>query len=81
MKKSLMTLSYKEAEDLLYKTKWKTSCCSQGRSCWCRLIVPVKKIKFIEHGGGEMYIAGSGEIDKRAAEYIVKLHNDKLELA
>lgn len=70
-------MEYEDAEELLYSTKWKTSCCSQGEECWCRIIEPVEKIVYDETG--EIYIAGSGSIPKRAAEHIVKLHNDNLD--
>jgi hypothetical protein len=72
-------MKYKEAEDLLYKTKWKTQTCQSGRKCWCRMVVPVKKIKCDDGPGGGLYIAGSGELTKRAAEYFVKLHNAEAE--
>lgn len=71
-------MKYEEAQELLYKTKWKTSCCRQGKQCWCRIIEPVRKIKYDDNSEG-LYIAGSGEINKRAAEYIVKLHNEHLD--
>jgi len=71
-------MTYKEAENLMYKTKWKTECCSQGAKCWCRMIVPVKKIKAIESNNESLFIAGSGELNKRAAEYFVKLHNKNI---
>lgn len=71
-------MTYKEAEDILYKTKWKTETCSQGAKCWCRMIVPVKKITYDKPCSDDMYIAGGGELTKRAAEYFVKLHNKNL---
>jgi hypothetical protein len=71
-------MTYKEAEDILYKTKWKTKTCSQGAKCWCRMIVPVKKILHDGTYSEGIYIAGSGELTKRAAEYFVKLHNKEI---
>jgi len=68
-------MNYKDAEDLLYKTKWKTKTCSQGKKCWCRMIIPINKIICDGSCSDGLYIAGSGELTKRAAEYIVKLHN------
>jgi hypothetical protein len=73
-------MNYKDAEDLLYKTKWKTDTCQVGKTCWCRMIVPVKKIVCAESRSDGLYIAGSGELNKRAAEYIVKLHNKNLDI-
>lgn len=66
----------KEAEKKLLSTKWKTTTCSQGASCWCRMIIPVKKIEYSE--GEDMIVANSGDISKTVAQYIVKLHNEKL---
>jgi len=71
-------MTYKEAENILYKTKWKTATCQQGKKCWCRMIIPVKKIVCDESENEGLYIAGSGELNKRAAEHIVKLHNNWL---
>lgn len=72
-------MNYQEAVDLLYKTKWKTETCSQGAKCWCRMIVPIKKIVHDENFEGGIYIAGSGELTKKSAEYFVKLHNNNLD--
>lgn len=71
-------MKHKDAENLLYKTKWKTKTCQQGKACWCRMIIPVKEILYDGGGSEGLYIAGSGELNKRAAEYIVKLHNKNI---
>lgn len=76
-----IVLTHKEAAELLYKTKWKTSLCSAGKECWCRIIVPIKPIYWKDKNTQvtqEIYIAGSGSIDKKSAEYIIKLHNNSL---
>lgn len=73
-------MKYDDAVDLMYKTKWKTKTCLQGVKCWCRMVVPAKPI-FTESDSGllqEIYISGPGELNKRAAEYFVKLHNQNL---
>lgn len=68
---------HKEAKKKLMNTRWKTEpCTSGGTKCWCRLIVPVKKIVYSEIE--EMYVVGSGTMDKATAQYIVKLHNEHL---
>jgi len=41
------------------------------------MVVPVKKIMCEDHPES-LYIAGSGELTKRTAEYIVKLHNNNI---
>lgn len=72
-------LSYLEAEKESLKVKWKISTCGSGESCWCRIIVPVKKIKLAD-GGYYDCIVSMGAIHKHLAEYIVKLHNEKIEI-
>jgi len=71
-------MTYKEAEDILYKIKWKTETCQQGAKCWCRMVVPAKPLYYDDCNSDGLYIAGSGELSKRAAQYFVKLHNQEL---
>jgi len=68
--------TYKEAKEKALTVKWKTTVCAQGRKCWCRIIEPVNKIIYDEIE--EYYVVGSGSIPKEEAEYLVKLHNEKL---
>lgn len=71
-----MELSYQEVQALSLTVEWKTSTCSQGEECWCRIIEPTEKI--IDKDGEEIYIARSGSIDTIYAEHIVDLHNNSL---
>ncbi len=74
-------MEYKEAQELALKKKWKVETCTQGLACWCRLVVPEEKIKYISGNiEEELYIIGSGAINKIHAEHIVKIHNDTLNL-
>ena len=73
---STSLLSYEEATALCLKTKWKVTPCNSGEECWCRLIVPETEIE--DKDGNEIYIAGSGCVEKAYAEHIVKLHNESL---
>jgi hypothetical protein len=57
--------------------KWKATVCPSGEECWCRMIEPVDKIE--DDKGNEIYIAGSGEINKIHAEHIVKIHNQQID--
>ena len=77
--KSSKELTYYDAKSESLNVKWKTTTCGQGDKCWCRLIVPVKPIKY---GNDEVFdcIVHMGAIDKELAEYIVELHNTKIEL-
>lgn len=69
-------MTYEEAEETAYKSKWKISYCISGEKCWCRLIEPETPIIYNED---QTYILVSdGAVDERLAEYIVKLHNDNL---
>ncbi len=59
-----------------YKVKWKSVPCHVGKTCWCRMIMPKKKM--LDNEGKEIYIVGSGTLSKVEAEYFVKLHNEFL---
>ena len=69
-------MDYKQAVDYSLKVEWKTTPCSKGENCWCRVIEPKKEIK--DDNGNEIYIAGSGCVPKKYAEHIVELHNKSL---
>ena len=79
-------MTYEEAIKLAYQVKWKTSTCGQGEQCWCRIVEPEIKIEYIEgkfYDGtdimNELYIIGSGGINKEFAEYFVRLHNNTID--
>lgn len=69
-------LSYEECIELSLGVRWKTSNCSEGKICWCRIIEP--EISIISKDDEEIYIAGSGCIPQKYAEHIVKIHNENL---
>ena len=69
-------LTYQEAQEKSLTVRWKTEMCPQKEACWCRLIVPEEPIS--DKDGNEIYIAGSGCIQKEHAEHIVKIHNESL---
>lgn len=82
-------MTYEEALKYILTIPWKVDFCHVGESCWCRRIVPVEKIiiKIPMPGGrdGTWYqedelddIIGDSSIDAKTAEYIVNLHNEKL---
>lgn len=83
-------MNYEEAKRYSFTVPWKVSECFSGPDCWCRIIVPVEPIPYIdviEHYGKtlvstevEYYdVIGDGAIDQTIAEYIVKLHNEHLD--
>lgn len=61
----------------LNKVKWKTEKCSDN-DCWCRLVVPVHPITD-EDGNVWDAIFDAGTIGEELAEYIVGLHNCRLD--
>lgn len=77
-------MTYQEAQEKLFKVRWKTEPCFTGEDCWCRMIIPEETIPYTHtYTTGEeveenIYIVGAGAIDKEIAEYFVKLHNESL---
>ena len=80
-------MKYSEAIKEIYRKPWKVSTCSQGESCWCRIIESVEPVEY-QLGSGEddeirfqkiSEIVPMGAIDKNFAEHAVKIHNDYLE--
>jgi len=69
-------ITYEQATEISLGVKWKTSECTEGSSCWCRIIEPIIKIE--DQNDNEIYIAGSGSIPKGYAEHLVELHNKSL---
>ena len=69
-------MNYEKAVKKAYNVKWKTSECSAGPDCWCRIIEPEEPIIYKDREILEsLYIAGSGCMPKEFAVYIVRLHN------
>jgi hypothetical protein len=80
-------MTYKEAKQELYKRPWKTTTCSQGESCWCRIIETVEPIEYQVNKSEEdevrfdtiSEVVPMGAIDNEFAIHVVTLHNDFLE--
>jgi hypothetical protein len=80
-------MTYKQAKQELYKRPWKAVTCSQGESCWCRIIETIEPIEYQVNKSEEDEITFDlisevipmGAIDSEFAEYVVKLHNESLE--
>lgn len=70
-------MTHLEAFKLLKGSYWVTGTCQSGEECWCREILPSPPL--FDDNGGELYVVGPGSMSKDAAEYIVKLHNSKLD--
>lgn len=71
-------MTYNEALAKSLTVKWKTiPCSSSGEECWCRIILPIDEIK--DDQENEIYIVGSGSINKEYAEHIVKIHNEYID--
>lgn len=72
-------LTYEQAAEKSLQVPWKLDTCSQGETCWCRVVKPVEPILYMDGEDQEEYwLVPSGQLDKRLAEYLVELHNEKL---
>ena len=73
--------NYDEAQKHSLTVPWKLETCNAGEDCWCRIIVPIEPIKFINKIGDTEriddidYIIPDGSIDKETAEYFLQLHH------
>lgn len=80
-------MTYKEAVQELYNRPWKTVTCSQGESCWCRIIETVEPIEYQVNKSEEdedtfeliSEVIPMGVANTKFAEYVVNLHNNFLE--
>ena len=77
--------NYDEAQQYSLNILWKLEFCNVGEKCWCRIILPTQKIEYVHKysSGNETVceldcIVPDGAIDKDIAEYIVDLHNKRL---
>jgi hypothetical protein len=73
--------NYDEAHKFSLTVPWKLETCNVGETCWCRIIVPYKPIKYKNKIGDTEriddidYIIPDGSIDKETAEYFLELHH------
>jgi hypothetical protein len=80
-------MTYKQAVQELYNRPWKTVTCSQGESCWCRIIETVEPIEYQVNKSEEDKVSFDlisevipmGVANSKFAEYVVNLHNEFLE--
>lgn len=56
--------------------KWKVVTCFAGEDCWCRMVVT--EDYRTDKDDDEVFIA-SAAVNKEEAEYVVELHNTRLE--
>jgi hypothetical protein len=86
-KKLSLFENYEDAHRYILTIPWELDVCNVGENCWCRLILPTEKeIKYThKFGTGKEiveeieYIIPDGSIHKTVAEYIVNLHNKKIQ--
>jgi hypothetical protein len=75
-------MTYEEAQEISLQVKWKTDTCIQGEECWCRTIVPVVPISFLEDNWSvaqDYTIVRPGELNQDLAEHFVRLHNNYID--
>lgn len=78
----MKSFTYEQAQEYSFTVKWKVETCFSGENCWCRVVVPEKPITFKEQEREheeEFQIISDGSINKETAEYIVKIHNERIE--
>lgn len=63
--------------DDLLSYRWVVASCGD-ENCWCRCIALEEPAEY--ENGSEAHICGSGSLTKEAAEHIVKIHNESLEV-
>lgn len=68
--------TYENCIEYSLNVPWKIQVCLQGESCWCRFISPEIPIETCE--GINFNIISPGIVNKKCAEYFVKLHNKSL---
>lgn len=64
-------MTHKEFFEIAKEQPWKTIECETGKECWCRIITTDPPID-------DHFVASWGSISKDTAEYIVQLHNQRL---
>ena len=62
----------------MYKKKWKTATCTLGEKCWCRCVVTEDYKKEWFDDQMEYCVIPSQSVNKKLAQYIVKLHNENI---
>ena len=60
-------------ENNIFSKKWRTATCMSGESCWCRLVVTEDY-----NGEDENVFIGEAALNEEAANYIIKLHNERV---
>jgi len=76
-------MNFEQAREQSFLVPWKTMECFSGPECWCRIIVPVEPILYTHPDTYdktyEYNIVDAGALDQTTTEYIVRLHNNKIE--
>jgi hypothetical protein len=78
----MKSFTFDEARNYSFNVRWKVETCFSGEKCWCRIVVPENPISFKEEerkNEEEFQIISDGAVDKETAEYIVKIHNERIE--
>lgn len=78
-------MTHEKAIEQSFKVRWEVRECFV-KDCWCRMVVPIEPIKYTYAlGDGTIIeetldeIISAAAINKAAAEYIVRIHNAKVD--
>jgi hypothetical protein len=77
-------MDIEEAIKKSLETPWRLGTCSQGESCWCRVIKCEPLLMYKESEDSEyeeFWVVGPGQLQKEIAERFVFLHNQNLKSA
>lgn len=75
-------MNYEQAKNMSRMLPWKVDECSEGKSCWCRIVIPENFIPYKEGDaeGQIEFIIPSSSINREDAEHIVHIHNLSLKI-
>ena len=73
-------MNFDKAREYSFLVPWKTMECFSGPDCWCRMVVPIDPVYYVNPESPdvkhEYVVVDAGALDQKTAEYIVELHNE-----
>lgn len=76
-------MNFDKAREYSFLVPWKTMECFSGPDCWCRMVVPIDPVYYVNPESPdvkhEYVVVDAGALDQETAEYFADLHNSCLE--